>query len=50
MDLKEDKPTAESIQEEYKLLMFNNKDLVLKCTSFFDFKNLKGLILIRKYV
>jgi len=30
MDLKEDKPTAESIQEEYKLLMFNNRDVVNK--------------------
>jgi len=30
MNLKEDKPTAESIQEEYKLLLFNNRDIANK--------------------
>ena len=28
MNLKEDKPTVETIQEEYKLLLFNNRDLI----------------------
>ena len=28
MDLKEDKPTADAIQEEYKLLLFNNRNLI----------------------
>jgi len=28
MDLKEDKPTAETIQEEYKLMLFNKRDLI----------------------
>ena len=32
MNLKDDKLTAESIQEEYKLLMFNNRDVVNKIT------------------
>ena len=30
MDLKEDKPTSDTVQEEYKLMMFNNRDLVNK--------------------
>ena len=30
MNLKEDKPTIDAVQEEYKLLMFNNKDVVRK--------------------
>jgi len=30
MDLKEDKPTVDAIQEEYKLLLFNNRDVVNK--------------------
>jgi hypothetical protein len=25
MNLKEDKPTADAVQEEYKLLLFNNR-------------------------
>ena len=28
MDLKEDKPTADAVQEEYKLLLFNNRNLI----------------------
>jgi hypothetical protein len=28
MNLKDDKPTVETIQEEYKLLLFNNRDLI----------------------
>jgi hypothetical protein len=28
MNLKEDKPTVDTIQEEYKLLLFNNRDLI----------------------
>jgi hypothetical protein len=28
MDLKEDKPTVDAIQEEYKLLLFNNRNLI----------------------
>jgi hypothetical protein len=28
MNLKDDKPTVDRIQEEYKLLLFNNKDLI----------------------
>jgi hypothetical protein len=28
MDLKEDKPTVDAIQEEYKLMMFNNRNLI----------------------
>jgi hypothetical protein len=28
MNLKDDKPTVDAIQEEYKLLLFNNKDLI----------------------
>jgi len=33
MNLKDDKPTVETIQEEYKLMMFNNRDVVnkIKC-------------------
>ena len=30
MNLKEDKPTADAIQEEYKLLLFNNRDVANK--------------------
>jgi len=32
MNLKDDKLTSDSIQEEYKLLMFNNRDVVNKIT------------------
>ena len=28
IDLKEDKPTAEAVQEEYKLMLFNNRTLI----------------------
>uniref|UniRef100_A0A6C0D8F0 C2H2-type domain-containing protein n=1 Tax=viral metagenome TaxID=1070528 RepID=A0A6C0D8F0_9ZZZZ len=28
MDLKEDKPTVDAVQEEYKLLLFNNRNLI----------------------
>jgi len=28
MNLKEDKPTVDAIQEEYKLLLFNNRNLI----------------------
>jgi hypothetical protein len=28
IDLKEDKPTAEAVQEEYKLMLFNNRSLI----------------------
>ena len=28
MDLKEDKPTADAVQEEYKLLLFNNRKTI----------------------
>jgi hypothetical protein len=28
MDLKEDKPTVDAVQEEYKLLLFNNRSLI----------------------
>ena len=28
VDLKEDKPTAEAVQEEYKLMLFNNRTLI----------------------